>query len=58
MLIKLYTFVIQECTILYDKSVQYCMVKVYNLIVRWLFRLKTEFEWTDEPVLVALNAIS
>nr|DAZ23538.1 MAG TPA: hypothetical protein [Caudoviricetes sp.] len=30
---------------------------MYNLIVRWLFRLKTEFEWTDEPVLMALNAI-
>ena len=57
MLIKLYTFVIQECTILYDKSVQYCMVKVYNLIIRWLFSLKTEFEWPDEPVLVALNAM-
>jgi len=33
------------------------MVKVYNLIIRWLFSLKTEFEWTDEPVLVVLNAM-
>lgn len=40
------------------KKNQYCMVKVYNLIVLWLFSLKTQFEWTDEPVLVALNAIS
>ncbi len=29
----MYTFVIQECTFLYDKSVQYCIVKMYTLIV-------------------------
>ena len=28
---------------------------VCNLIVLWLFGLKTEFQWTDEPILMALN---
>jgi len=27
----MYTFVIQECTFLYGKSVQYCIVKMYTL---------------------------
>lgn len=47
---RMYNIIWQECTILHGKSVQ--------SIVRWLFSLRTELEWTDEPVLVALNTMS